>query len=336
MESIFNEYHKIMTRPLSLVDCEEWDITERLLLPKKFNNLLFYSPLFIYTPGKSVEIYYDFTDPKQDPKELSLYLEKNLSWFSDIGKTFESNCKKISELINSKSNDFNQIIELLYELWTTLTVANTFAISESLSVSNELKEISVKIMNQSDSVLHPSLTYINKLISEKINHGTQNLLLSEFLQKKLPSDVEESRRERGWLYHNGRLIINYEEYLKDNNIKLVDSTNPNTDDLKGKTAWKGLVQGKVRVVYNLSDLNKTEIGDIIVCPMTTPEMTPVLRKAKAIITDEGGIMCHAAIIARELQIPCVVGTKSATKTLRDNDLVEVDANSGVIRVLKRA
>ena len=70
--------------------------------------------------------------------------------------------------------------------------------------------------------------------------------------------------------------------------------------------------------------------------MTRPEFVPLMRKAKAIITDEGGITCHAAIISRELKILCIIGTKTATRLLKDGDLVEVDANTGVVKILKRA
>ena len=70
--------------------------------------------------------------------------------------------------------------------------------------------------------------------------------------------------------------------------------------------------------------------------MTTPDFVPLIRKASAIITNEGGITCHAAIVACELKKPCIVGTKIATKILRDGDLVEVDANNGVVRILERA
>ena len=68
--------------------------------------------------------------------------------------------------------------------------------------------------------------------------------------------------------------------------------------------------------------------------MTRPEFLPLLRQAKAIITDEGGLTCHAAIISRELGIPCIIGTKMATRILKDGDLVEVDANKGIVRKIK--
>ena len=65
--------------------------------------------------------------------------------------------------------------------------------------------------------------------------------------------------------------------------------------------------------------------------MTTPDFVPAMGKAAAIVTDEGGITCHAAIISRELGIPCIVGTRIATKVLRDDDYVEVNANHGIIK-----
>ena len=69
--------------------------------------------------------------------------------------------------------------------------------------------------------------------------------------------------------------------------------------------------------------------------MTRPEFIPLIRKAAAIVTDAGGILCHAAIVAREMKKPCIVGTKVATKAFKDGDLVEVDANKGVVKILKR-
>jgi phosphoenolpyruvate synthase/pyruvate phosphate dikinase len=70
-------------------------------------------------------------------------------------------------------------------------------------------------------------------------------------------------------------------------------------------------------------------------PMTTPDFLSAMKKASAIITDEGGIICHASIIAREMKKPCIIGTKIATKILKDGDLVEVDANKGLVKILRR-
>jgi len=77
-------------------------------------------------------------------------------------------------------------------------------------------------------------------------------------------------------------------------------------------------------------------GDILVASMTSPDFIVAIRKASAIVTDEGGMTCHAAIVSRELKIPCIVATRIATKLLKDNDLVEVDADHGRVKILKRA
>ncbi len=100
--------------------------------------------------------------------------------------------------------------------------------------------------------------------------------------------------------------------------------------LKGETASAGVYSGKVKIIRNLEELNKIEKGDILVTKMTTPDMVPAMQKAGAIITDEGGMTCHAAIVSREMGIPCLVGTEHATETLKEGELVTVHASRGVI------
>ena len=106
--------------------------------------------------------------------------------------------------------------------------------------------------------------------------------------------------------------------------------------IHGTTASPGMVNGVVKIIQTIKEVSKIRKGEIIVCSMTRPELMPAVKKAKAIVTDEGGITCHAAIISRELKIPCIIGTKIATKILKDGDFVEVDANNGVIRVLEKS
>ncbi len=102
-------------------------------------------------------------------------------------------------------------------------------------------------------------------------------------------------------------------------------------EFKGNSACPGKVRGIVKVCRGESELSKMREGDILVACMTQPEFLPALKKAKAVVTDEGGLTCHTAIVARELGIPCIIGTKIATKVLKDGDLVEVDANKGIVR-----
>ena len=81
------------------------------------------------------------------------------------------------------------------------------------------------------------------------------------------------------------------------------------------------------------DGSSFQVGEILVTGMTRPEFLPVMKKALAFITDAGGILSHAAIVARELKKPCIIGTHIATRLLKNGDLVEVDANNGVIKKL---
>ncbi|MFA7653657.1 MAG: PEP-utilizing enzyme [Candidatus Magasanikbacteria bacterium] len=106
-------------------------------------------------------------------------------------------------------------------------------------------------------------------------------------------------------------------------------------ELKGMPAAKGKAQGRVKIVNVSADFAKMKKGDILVAPMTRPEYLPIMKLAAGIITDEGGVTCHAAIVSRELGIPCVIGTQVATQVLHDGDMVEVDANSGVIKKISK-
>ena len=106
--------------------------------------------------------------------------------------------------------------------------------------------------------------------------------------------------------------------------------------IEGKIAYKGRAVGRAKIVKNVEDLPKVNTGDILVTHMTSPNYLSAMQKAAAFVTDEGGITCHAAIVAREMKKPCIIGTKYATKVFRDGDLIEVDANKGVVKIIPDA
>ncbi len=99
----------------------------------------------------------------------------------------------------------------------------------------------------------------------------------------------------------------------------------------GRIAYSGVVRGKARVILHLKDVPNMQPGEILIANMTHPDYMPAIYKAAAIVTDEGGIVCHAAIISRELKIPCVIGTRDATKIFQTGDMVEVDAEQGMVK-----
>ncbi|QYZ79664.1 phosphoenolpyruvate synthase [Methanofollis formosanus] len=100
--------------------------------------------------------------------------------------------------------------------------------------------------------------------------------------------------------------------------------------LEGNGASPGVASGPVIIVHDVKDLGKVRDGDILVAKMTNPDMVPAMRKVSGIVTDEGGMTCHAAIVSRELGTPAVVGTKTATKTLKNGQVVTIDGEKGLV------
>ena len=100
--------------------------------------------------------------------------------------------------------------------------------------------------------------------------------------------------------------------------------------VRGLGASPGIATGNVKIVLDIDELDKIEEGDVMVTTMTTPDMVPAMRRASGIVTDEGGVTCHASIISRELGIPCVVGTGDATKSLKENTGVTLDGKKGLV------
>ena len=110
----------------------------------------------------------------------------------------------------------------------------------------------------------------------------------------------------------------------------------NKNFISGMSASKGIVKGIVRVITSIQSQAKDfKEGEVLVTGMTRPEYMTLAKKSSAIVTDEGGVTCHAAIISRELDKPCIVGTDNGTRILKTGDLVEVDADKGIVKILER-
>jgi pyruvate,water dikinase len=101
--------------------------------------------------------------------------------------------------------------------------------------------------------------------------------------------------------------------------------------VKGKPAYLGKATGVARVILETEDFSRFNPGDILVTRTTNPAWTPLIGVAKAVVTNVGSTICHAAIVSREYGVPCIVGTKNATKVIKDGEKIEVDANQGVVR-----
>lgn len=99
---------------------------------------------------------------------------------------------------------------------------------------------------------------------------------------------------------------------------------------KGLVASPGIGYGKVKLIKDITEISRIQEGDVLVTVMTNPDMVPAMKKAAAVVTDDGGRTCHAAIVSRELGIPCIVGTKDGSKNLKEGQMITVDATRGVV------
>lgn len=185
-------------------------------------------------------------------------------------------------------------------------------------------------------------------VSEKIGLNYREMMgvtmdeVEQVLGGKLTGDELKKRAEQRLLGYNYAFLS-----LKDGHVvftedpgdiallkEMIPKTDGNTNELKGTTGNPGKYTGPARVIMNTDDFPKMSVGDVLVTTMTTPDFVILMQKAGAIVTNIGGLLCHAAIISREINKPCVIGTQFATQILHDGDMVEVDAENGVVRIIK--
>lgn len=131
----------------------------------------------------------------------------------------------------------------------------------------------------------------------------------------------------------GTWFIDYSQGLGKMYEDTVFRTTKNKGLVSGQTGCAGTAKGKVCIV-DAEDIDKHfPVGSVLVCKVTTPAFVPLMKRAVAIVTDQGGILSHAAIVARELKVPCIVGTGNATQILKNGQLISVDATTGTVKVL---
>ncbi len=178
-----------------------------------------------------------------------------------------------------------------------------------------------------------------KMSSNDINYvlSPYDFMFGLYKDKNYAEEIEN--RKQGITTYWRSKEISYEvgdiEEVKRLLFDAMDKTIGGIKEIKGNIGCRGHVKGKVNIILSERDFHKFKPGNILVTSMTRPEFVPLMKKAAAVITDEGGITCHAAIVSRELGLPCVIGTKNATRLLKDGENVEVDANKGIIKLLKR-
>ncbi len=196
--------------------------------------------------------------------------------------------------------------------------------------------------------LNLSLKYLYEEIGKRADLTSSDLSLftneeiANFLNGKLSAkhmqDEAAQRHQSFLLIQRGQKIEVYSGHkAKEIAAKeLASSDATKLKEVRGITGSKGKASGKAVIIHTNLDLKKVRDGCVLVAHMTRQDYVPAMRKCVAFVTDEGGVTCHTAIIARELGVPCVVGTGNATEVFKDGDEVEVNAQKGTAKKIKNA
>ena len=257
---------------------------------------------------------------------------------NEIKKISGNNSKYKIKKIQSKYKDNKKIRKKLIKKYN-LSKETTFYLNYALRILHWQDDRKVFMLT--------CVYGLNKILTEfakrkKIDLKLLKTFLPEEINTKLLNNFDKKlAKERFntsvFYFNKTEKGISYEVFTKEQAkeiIKKLKLKSKNTD-FHGTAANMGKVQGRVKICKTKDDLKKVKKGNILVAVMTRPEFMPAIQRSAAIITDEGGITCHAAIISRELNKPCVIGTKIATEVLKDDELVEVNANHGIIRKLSK-
>ncbi|MBI2129099.1 hypothetical protein HYU07_02570 [Candidatus Woesearchaeota archaeon] len=273
--------------------------------------------------------------------------------------------KKLKALFDKDTNLFEQIkkerdifkvLKVAFQIYPRVLAQIGFFNSIMRYVKNDedrakkLGKFTYLIAKDKDAVANLIYLKIEPLIkkcAEKIGKSIfegdllRYLTLKEFkkfLKEKKISKAqlsELSKRRRGYLYlfHKNKDNIITDKEIVNGVYEQFINAKSNMSVLKGTTAYPGKVVGKVYKAFH--GVKTAKPGYVLVTTITKPEDTPLLSKFAAIITDEGGALSHIAVVARELKIPSIMSTKIATKVLKDGDLVEVDADKGIVRKITK-
>jgi phosphoenolpyruvate synthase/pyruvate phosphate dikinase len=191
------------------------------------------------------------------------------------------------------------------------------------------------IMNQAQYLYAPKLKALarqKRLTYQELLYCTKGEVLGKVPTRNV---LRQRMKNQGTILEDSRVycVTGHEsERIR----KLLSEGVKRTNEIRGKVAYSGHTKGKARLIFDAKDFFRLKRGEILITSMTSPHMVPIMKKAAAFVTDEGGITCHAAIMSRELKKPCVIGTKIATQIFKDGDLVDVDANRGIVKIIKRA
>ncbi len=328
------DYSLAITRPISLVEVEINARGEYEGILKLTRGLYYFRPLFIYDRIlENTKIYYDEFDLEEDPRQIFYYLDLD---FDKIKNAYENEIKpciaRIEQLLDTdiSKNETYELSEKLIEIMPFTSLGQLVGHFDDVTL--RVKEFLSEFRFKYDKLVHDGVEHILKhlktFVTQEFQDYVDYMTLKEALAGNLNIEILKKRKE-GYIYFDKLYETDdCDNWLEKRGMHVVKEDFKG--DVKGDVAYAGSVQGRVCLIFKEKDFDKFQKGDILVTPMTVPKFTEIIKIAGGIVTDEGGVTCHASIIAREMKIPCVVGCKNATTVLKDGDLIKLTENGEII------
>lgn len=335
------QFEKKYTRDFSAIMAEAWYLSLQRLV-KEAGWGPFAQPFMIqYLHDGLVEYWENSVASEWLSEKLLQENTKNPDFFVTRMRNYEACLRDLEKYWSQKNatsrEDFVKFIALLneaYQGWNIMyfTAGNEKTPPDLLKIATEMRAKDT-LGDNADSFIQLSLKYLYPEIAEE----SLMILSDEVLS---PSFAELKERYGHFVIYIDDAkyteTVTLESFAQTHRLQIAKTTVTSTDQIKGATGCPGVVRGKVRILRKRSEIESLKDGEILVTAMTTPEYVPAMRRAAAVVTDEGGVTCHAAIFSREINKPCVIGTKFATEIFKDGDEVEVDADAGVVRRIQAA
>ena len=323
---------KNISREKTLLEIEIYYLGEYFGIKELTSGDYYFNPLFVVDRNSFASIFYDCFSLEEYPPNIFRELDKNFDLLQKRYDEAKNSCKYLTEIINNNSEiNVKKFIKELIKIQPLSSLGNL--IGKDWDSSKRVKELLIDYRNKYDKIIYESTDYLVNNLEKNIPNDLKNYLpvlsIHEICNQQKINLENVKKRLNGYIYYNGSLFLEeLGSFCQENGFMI--KTEEHGNKIRGAIAYGGKTKGRVKVILSRSDFKKFNDGDILVTAMTTPKFTELMKRASGIITDEGGITCHAAIVARELKKPCLVGCKNATAVLKDNDEIELDAINGAV------
>jgi phosphoenolpyruvate synthase/pyruvate phosphate dikinase len=302
--------------------------------------------VFCYSKNNLNLVYREVNEFKELTKYICQQVEEDDEIYVDYFRELQRLNRKIVGIISTKIKgdaEFTKLIseieKLMHEYWKYYLTCTYIAYSVSEEYLKNNDDLAIEITKlKSKSYWVDLWNYLKPILKQRLNIKEElidSLSLKEIRKMILNKKISiESIRERneGYFYDVSSENMLLGEEAREELERRINSKSSNSADIvSGTSAFPGRVVGKAKIIITKNDFKKLSKNDIIVAPMTNVLFLPILSTASAIVTDEGGMTCHAAILSREMKIPCIVGTRIATKVFKDGDTLDVNADKGTAK-----